>query len=91
MSGHYLAALRTHLAKRGAQVDHLQAQDVGRLAVDSGMETLDLAKMHDLALKTLVPAESTRKTRDDMTARAALFFTEAITPHRRHPCGCAER
>ena len=80
MSGQYLAALRTHLDRGDPQADLLQAHEMGRLAVDHGLETLDLAKIHDLALKTLVPPDFTHATRDDLSTRAAIFFTEAITP-----------
>ena len=80
MSGQYLAALSGHLERGDMCADLHHAHEVGRLAVGGGLETLDLAKIHETALAILLVPDCSTGTRDDMTARAAIFFTEAITP-----------
>ena len=46
----------------------------------TGLETLDLARIHEQALITLVLPGYSAKTRDTMVRRAGAFFAEAITP-----------
>ena len=79
LSQRYVTALRTHL-KQGRRASLLPALGLGREAVALGLETLELARIHDQALATLVRPEFTPIERADMIRRAALFFTEAITP-----------
>jgi signal transduction histidine kinase len=45
-----------------------------------GLETLDLARIHEQALIALVLPGYSANTRDAMVRRAGTFFTEAITP-----------
>ena len=45
-----------------------------------GLETLDLARIHEQALITLVLPSDSPGTRDAMVRRAGKFFAEAITP-----------
>jgi signal transduction histidine kinase len=45
-----------------------------------GLETLDLARIHQQALITLVLPGYSARTRDAMVRRAGTFFAEAITP-----------
>ena len=45
-----------------------------------GLETLDLARIHEQALITLVLPGYSPGTRDAMVRRAGTFFAEAITP-----------
>ena len=45
-----------------------------------GLETLDLARIHEQALITLVLPGYSPGTRDRMIRRAGTFFAEAITP-----------
>jgi len=75
LSQRYVTALRKHL-EQGPRASLLPALGLGRRAVALGLETLDLARMHERAVTTL--ALSTRK--DGFMARANIFFTEAITP-----------
>lgn len=79
LSVDYLTALRTHL-EQGRQASLLPAHDLGTEAVDIGLETLDLAKVHHQALETLILPDCPPITRDEMTLRAEVFFTEAIVP-----------
>ena len=46
----------------------------------TGLETLDLARIHEQALITLVLPGYSPITRDGMVRRAGTFFAEAITP-----------
>ncbi len=79
LSGRYLAALRIHFAQ-GAQVDLQAAHKLGTCAVALGLETLDIARMHDRALVILIRPESSSVAQYDMATRAVIFFTEAIAP-----------
>ncbi len=82
LSGHYLTALRTHL-EQGRQASLLPAHELGIEAVNIGLETLDLAKVHHQALEALILPDCSPITRDEMSLRAEVFFTEAIVPIER--------
>lgn len=74
-SKNYVAALRTHL-KPGAPARLLSAQGLGRQAVALGLETLELARIHEHALVALhLSPDKTGPVR-----RAESFFTEANAP-----------
>jgi len=77
LSDTYLAALHTHF-DQGPQASLQVAHAVGREAVALGLETLDLARIHEHALTQLQQLGSAQPC--DLSARAAGFFTEAITP-----------
>ena len=79
LSRRYRAALRKHL-KRGSQSSSEPAQRLGRQAMATGLETLDLARIHERALITLVLPGCSARSRDTMVRRAGTFFAEAITP-----------
>lgn len=82
----YTETLRGHLLEPSRTRDFLPAQQLGRQAVAIGLETLDLAKIHDEALSLLIPPGSSEKKRREATTQAAAFFTEAIEPiERTHP------
>lgn len=74
----YLEALRTYL-EENPQASLQVAHGLGVQAADMGLETLDMAKMHESAIATLAVPGSC-PTRDDMNRRAETFFTEAILP-----------
>ncbi len=75
----YLKALRLHLQPNSS--GSLEAaRKLGLRAVTLGIETLELARIHEEALLALVsPADSTR-TSDGIIRRAGAFFAEALTP-----------
>jgi signal transduction histidine kinase len=75
LSRQYLTALRKHL-RHGPRTSLRSAHRLGRQAVATGLETLDLAKIHQRALATLEASSS----RDGVIKRAELFFKEAINP-----------
>lgn len=86
LSTRYTEILRAHLLKPSATRDYLPAQELGRQAVAIGLETLDLAKIHDEALSRLFPSGSSEDQRSEATTPAAAFFTEAIGPiEQTHP------
>jgi signal transduction histidine kinase len=68
-------SLRKHL-KQGPRASLQPARALGRQAVTIGLETLDVARIHEGALATLESSSS----RDGIIERAEIFFTEAITP-----------
>ena len=75
----YRAALGKHLNARSTA--SLQwAQGLGRQATALGLETLDLARIHEQALIKLVLPSYSPGTRDAMVRRAGIFFAKAITP-----------
>lgn len=75
----YRAALQRHV--RGAKPANLQpARKLGCRAVQAGLETLDLARMHEEAMTSLIlPGQAPHK-RDGVIGHAGLFFAEALTP-----------
>ena len=79
LSERYLLALRTHF-EQGPKMDLQAAHKLGTRAVALGLETLDIARMHDQALTTLIKSDYPPVARYDMATRAAIFFTEAIAP-----------
>src|SRR5437762_2408426 len=75
LSQRYLASLQKHL-KQGPRASLQPARRLGRQAVALGLETLDVARIHEGALATLEASSS----RDGIIKRAEMFFSEAITP-----------
>jgi signal transduction histidine kinase len=75
LSQRYAAALRKHL-EQGPRANLQAAVGVGRRAVVLGLETLDLARIHERAVVTLEAATD----KDGAFKRAEIFFNEAITP-----------
>ncbi len=75
LSQRYAAALRKQL-KQGPQASLQPALGLGREAVALGLETLDLARIHDQAIVTLELAD----TKNGFTKLAGIFFAEANAP-----------
>ena len=75
LSERYATALQTHL-KQGSCATFQRAQALGRHAVVLGLETLELARIHERALVTLKLSDS----KNGLIKRAKNFFTEANTP-----------
>jgi signal transduction histidine kinase len=77
----YVAALRTQL-KRGPQASLQPALELGRAAVALGLETLQLARVHEQALATL----ELSNVKNGFTKLAGIFFAEAnaqiVATHR---------
>jgi signal transduction histidine kinase len=81
LSQRYASALRTHL-QQGARADLQPALRLGRQAVAHGLETLELARIHEQALITLkLPGKTNGAIKlNGAIKRAEIFFTEAIVP-----------
>jgi signal transduction histidine kinase len=75
LSQRYATALRKYL-KQGASASLQPAFELGCRAVALGLETLELARIHERALVTL----DLSKSKNGLWKRAEIFFTEAITP-----------
>ncbi len=75
----YQAMLREHL-DHGSRSSARQAHELGRRAMDLGLETLDLARIHEQALIKMVLSGYSTGDRDRMVRRAGAFFAEAVTP-----------
>jgi signal transduction histidine kinase len=75
LSQRYTAALRTHL-QQGQGANLQPALRLGRQAVVYGLETLELARIHEQALIALDLSNS----KNGVIKRAEIFFTEAIVP-----------
>jgi signal transduction histidine kinase len=75
LSHRYATALGKHL-KQGPRASLLPALGLGRRAVVLGLETLELARMHEQAVATL----ELSKSGNGEFKRAEIFFTEALTP-----------
>lgn len=75
LSQRYVAALGRHL-QPGAGASLQSALELGHQAVALGVETLELARMHERALITLDLANS----KHGRINRAELFFAETLTP-----------
>jgi signal transduction histidine kinase len=75
LSGRYLAALQKHV-QQSAPASLDAARGLGRQAAAVGLETLDLARIHEGALATLELGSS----KDGIIEKADSFFAEAISP-----------
>lgn len=75
----YHAALQKYL-KQAAGSDLEPARELGRQAVAMGLETLDMARVHEIALVALVLPGYGPNSGNVLMGRAGLFFAESITP-----------
>jgi len=75
----YHAALRTFLSQN-PEPDMEPARALGRHAIALGLETLDMARIHEIALVSLVLPSYSANTSNSLMGRAGLFFAEALTP-----------
>src|SRR2546425_568598 len=77
LSQRYATALRDHL-KQSPRASLEPARGLGRAAVALGLESLDLARIHEQAVVLLGLAGS--GSRAEAIKRGEIFFTEALTP-----------
>jgi signal transduction histidine kinase len=75
----YRVALKAHL-KLGRKADLEQARGLGDQALAAGLQTLDLAKLHEQILVTEVLPGSRTGRRSALIKQAGIFFAVAITP-----------
>jgi two-component system, NarL family, sensor histidine kinase DegS len=79
LSRRYQTALRTHL-KQGKPASLDSARGLGSLALAAGLQTLDLAKLHEQILVTEVLPKRPPSQRAALIKQAGTFFAVAITP-----------
>ena len=78
-SRRYQAGLQAYLKQRSRA--HLQrAHGMGRQALTAGLQTLDIAKLHEQILVSKVLPNHPAGKRAALIKQAGIFFTEAITP-----------
>jgi signal transduction histidine kinase len=86
----YRAALQKHLAHSPGP-RRTTSLTLGRRAVKLGLETLDLAKVHEAALVSLEPTKVTDAVNGrTLLQRASSFFAEVITPIEKNHQGANE-
>src|SRR5258708_3159640 len=79
LSRRYQAALRMHL-KQGRQATLESARGLGSQALAAGLQTLDLAKLHEQTLITEVLPGRPASERAAFIKQAGIFFAAAIVP-----------
>ena len=79
----YVSALRKHLRQDG-HASLAPALRLGRQTVAIGLKTLDLARIHEQALVTLLAPGELPGTKAAKARRAGLFFAEAHLPVEEH-------
>jgi signal transduction histidine kinase len=75
LSQRYVTALQKHL-RQGPRASLQPALALGHRAVVLGLETLELARIHEQAINTLELSWS----KNGFLRRAEIFFAEALTP-----------
>ena len=78
-SGRYLGRFANAL-KRGGGASFGSARGFGSYALAAGLQTLDLAKLHEQTLVTQVLPGCPAGKRAALIKQAGIFFAEAITP-----------
>ena len=87
ISRRYQAALRTHLTQ-GLQAGLESARGLGNQALAAGLQTLDLAKLHEQTLVNELLPPCRPEKRAALIKQAGIFFATAITPiERTHRSG----
>ncbi len=79
LSQNHRTALRKCLSE-GEAIDLETARKLGERAVKMGLETLDLAKMHEEALLHVKLPRQTLRIGKRMVRRGVAFFAEAVIP-----------
>jgi signal transduction histidine kinase len=79
LSRRYQTALREHL-KRGRHAGLESAQGLGSQALSAGMQTLELARLHEQTLVADILPGYPAARRDALIKQAGVFFAVAITP-----------
>lgn len=85
----YHAALQ-HYLREGSGPSMETARELGHQAVERGLETLDMARIHEIALASLILPDYSPGAYGGMMGRAGLFFAEAITPIEKTHRGARE-
>jgi signal transduction histidine kinase len=75
----YFEALRQHLSE-DAKLGAAHARDLGREAIADGLETLELARVHEAAFALLIPARCSPAQMKATRRRSRSFFLAALRP-----------
>lgn len=75
----YHLALRRYL-EEAPPSDLGEARKLGDRALETGLETLDMARMHEEALIALVLKDESAMNKDEVIRLAGTFFAEVIIP-----------
>ena len=78
LSRRYQVALKKYL-EQGKRTRPQSADRLGREALDMELETLDLARIHEQALASLITTGNLTWSKATMIKRAQAFFVEALT------------
>jgi signal transduction histidine kinase len=88
-SRRYRAALQLHV-KQGRHARLEPARGLGDHALAAGLQTLDLAKLHEQILITEVLPRCSARKRSTLIKQAGIFFAVAITPIEKTHRGARE-
>lgn len=78
MTQRYLSALQAHLERDGkSSLD--PARGLGTQALEAGLKTLDLAKLHEHFLLTTILPKHPKSAHAALIRRAGAFFAAALT------------
>lgn len=75
----YMAALRKFLADKNERALH-QAYEVGRRTIADGFGVIDMAKIHEHVLLSILPKSTSAKESLRMTRGAGAFLAESLSP-----------
>lgn len=78
-SSSYLAELRAHLRKRTAPLPET-TRNLGFSAIALGLDTLDLARVHEDAWRELTTPRRSANGQKTLSAREHAFFAETLIP-----------
>ena len=79
LAGLYRSALRAHL-RQGRHASLEPAREFGRAALKGGVQTLDLAKLHEQTMVAELLPRRRSAGRGALLRQAGIFFAAAITP-----------
>src|ERR1700757_1884039 len=79
LSQQYMVALRNYLADRSERALH-QAYEFGRKTIADGLGVIDMAKIHEDVLLSLLPRSSNTQESIKMARTAGAFLTESLSP-----------
>jgi signal transduction histidine kinase len=82
LSRRYLTALQKYLAM-GPRASAKSAERLGHQALSAGLGTLDLARIHEQALASLLMTKSPTGSSKGEIAQATVFFVETLGPIER--------
>lgn len=76
--------------RQSSDTDLASTRKLGDLAIAIGLDTLDMARIHEIAIIALVLPTYSAMTSNHLMGRAGMFFAESITPIERTHRGARE-